>query len=46
MEEKEKPQPIEIEPVMIIIPECCKLGLPNCPHVPKKKKKAKTNIGL
>lgn len=32
--------------IEFIIPECCRLGLPSCPHVPKKQKKVKTNIGL
>ena len=30
----------------IIIPQCCREGLPSCTHVPKKQRQAKINIGL
>ena len=30
----------------IKIPDCCKEGREDCPHVPKKEKKQKVNIGL
>jgi len=30
----------------IIIPQCCREGWATCPHVPKKHKIAKKNIGL
>lgn len=29
-----------------MIPICCREGHPNCPHVPKREKKIKTNVGL
>ena len=32
--------------VRMIIPECCREGWDSCPHVIKKPKKTKTNIGL
>lgn len=37
---------IEIEPHTFRIPECCREGWANCPHVLKKQVKAKTNIAL
>lgn len=30
----------------IRIPDCCREGWPNCPHVLKKQKKIKRNIAL
>jgi hypothetical protein len=30
----------------MIIPQCCREGWDSCPHVQKKHKKTKTNIGL
>jgi hypothetical protein len=29
-----------------VIPRCCQLGLPECPHRAKKDEKKKCNIGL
>jgi hypothetical protein len=40
-EEKKEPQQFEAE-----IPACCLEGWKDCPHVAKKQKKLKTNIGL
>lgn len=37
---------IEIGPENMIIPPCCREGWPSCPHIPKKQKKVKKNIGL
>lgn len=37
---------IEIGPENLIIPECCREGWPDCPHIPKKQRKAKRNVGL
>lgn len=37
---------LEINPFNIIIPDCCREGWDSCPHVPKKKKPIKNNIGL
>jgi hypothetical protein len=34
------------EPFTMIIPACCRLGLPSCKHVTDRHKKVKTNIGL
>lgn len=34
------------EPFIWKIPDCCREGWESCPHVPKKQKKVKTNIGL
>lgn len=44
--EKIEPKPIIIGPEHMIIPECCRNGDPNCPHVPKKQRQLKTNVGL
>lgn len=30
----------------MIIPECCREGWDSCPHVPKKQKVARKNVGL
>lgn len=30
----------------ILIPDCCREGWPDCPHIAKKPKKKKRNIGL
>lgn len=35
-----------LDPSEIIIPRCCREGLDSCPHVPKKQKQIKRNIGL
>ena len=34
------------EPFNMIIPQCCREGWDTCPHVLKKQKKVKRNIGL
>ena len=31
---------------IMTIPECCREGWKNCPHVPKKQRPIKRNIGL
>lgn len=36
----------EIDFVSAIIPQCCREGWDSCPHVPKRFKQSKTNIGL
>jgi hypothetical protein len=36
----------EVDPFNWIIPECCREGWESCPHVLKKQRKTKTNIGL
>jgi len=41
-----QPKPIIIGPENLIIPECCRNGDPKCPHVPKKQRQTKRNIGL
>jgi hypothetical protein len=43
--EKEKKQ-LVVQNFNWVVPECCRLGLPSCPHVVKKNKKTKTNVGL
>lgn len=35
-----------IGPEDIRIPDCCREGWENCPHVVNRQKKTKTNIGL
>lgn len=37
---------ISIDVAQMIIPECCREGWDSCPHVPKKQRKIKGNIGL
>lgn len=37
---------IDMSSAQMIIPECCREGWPSCPHVAKKQKVAKRNIGL
>lgn len=37
---------IDGEMVSILIPQCCREGWKNCPHVVKKQKPVKRNIGL
>jgi ferredoxin-thioredoxin reductase catalytic subunit len=37
---------LEPEVIEILIPDCCKYGYEHCPHVIKKEKKKKQNIGL
>lgn len=32
--------------IQIIIPECCRMNLDTCAHVPKRQRKTKVNIGL
>ncbi len=29
-----------------VIPQCCREGWKSCPHVPKRQRKTKNNIGL
>lgn len=45
-EEETKTEILEDKFVQIIIPECCRLGLPSCPHCVQKPKKLRTNRGL
>lgn len=35
-----------VREVSMFIPDCCREGWTNCPHVVSKKKTVKTNIGL
>jgi hypothetical protein len=45
--EEEKETPIlNSERMNVIIPQCCREGWDTCPHVPKKQRKSKTNVGL
>ena len=37
---------MEADRTNVIIPLCCKEGWDSCPHVPRKQKKVKTNIGI
>lgn len=41
-----EPKPIIIGPEHMIIPECCREGWDSCPHIPKKQRRAKHNVGL
>lgn len=36
----------EVEQFNWIVPQCCTEGWASCPHVPKKQKQVKKNIGL
>ncbi len=36
----------KVEKPQIIIPQCCREGWESCPHVAKKVKKKKYNVGL
>lgn len=36
----------EVKPFTFQVPQCCREGWESCPHVAKKIKKQKTNIGL
>lgn len=36
----------EEEIVPVWLPQCCREGWPDCPHVPKKQRKIKVNIGV
>lgn len=36
----------DMETVMVFIPECCREGWDNCPHVAQKQKIKKKNIGM
>lgn len=45
-EVKPKEIPLDNEAMSVIIPICCREGHEDCPHVPKKQKRIKTNIGL
>lgn len=36
----------EASHINMIIPECCREGWDSCPHVLKKQKPAKRNVGL
>jgi hypothetical protein len=49
MNEEEKTQEAAIlnkEEILFIIPQCCREGWPNCPHIAKKLRPSKRNIGL
>lgn len=39
-------KPMVIGPENMIIPKCCREGLPDCPHIPKKQRPVKRNIGM
>ncbi len=41
-----EPKPIIIGPENMIIPDCCREGWDTCPHIPKKQRKIKRNVGL
>lgn len=40
------PEPLIINNFNWQIPQCCQEGWPTCPHVTKKQKPVKRNIGL
>lgn len=37
---------VEGDRLNAMIPLCCKEGWDSCPHVPKKQRRAKKNVGL
>jgi hypothetical protein len=41
-----EPKPIPEELVQIYIPDCCREGHADCPHVAKRERVPKKNIGL
>lgn len=43
---QKKEKPIEIDQFSWVIPQCCREGWKSCPHVPKRQRKTKTNVGL
>lgn len=45
-ERKEEATILEVDPFNWQIPTCCKEGWASCPHVVKKQKPTKRNIGL
>ena len=45
-QEKEEPKVIVLDPTKWKVPECCSSGSPDCPHVAKKERKIKQNVGL
>lgn len=40
------PPPLEFDITMIQIPKCCREHWPSCPHVAKKPRPKKRNVGL
>ena len=45
-EEKKEEVIIEVDRFNWKVPECCREGWDSCPHVVRKEKPKKTNIGL
>ncbi len=45
-ETKTKATILTPQEITIIIPECCRLGLPTCKHVAQKDRKSKSNVGM
>lgn len=48
-DQKEKNTPsilMDSKQIDILIPICCREGWETCPHVSKKQKKVKKNVGL
>jgi hypothetical protein len=47
MEDRNIGRQLDTEEVMVIIPECCREGWEDCPHVVRKdKERNRKNIGL
>lgn len=46
MEKEKEPKIIDRDEIGVVIPICCKEGWDNCPHIIKKPKKIKRNVGL
>jgi len=44
--QEEKEGILVVEKFNWLVPECCREGWDSCPHVVKKKRKARKNIGL
>lgn len=43
---KEEAEVLDDERMRIIIPQCCREGWDSCPHVLKKQRITKKNVGL
>ena len=46
MTNQENKEVLQSEEIIIQIPQCCREGLASCPHVPKRDKPKKQNVGL
>jgi hypothetical protein len=44
--EPQEPEIRVIDPLLMIIPDCCKEGWESCKHVVRKPKPKKSNVGL